>query len=463
MRPFEIYLAIGCVTAIVWPALFGVRPRRGIMAAVLPALVFVQWQVEGSRWPLIPLYLLALGLAVGDFVTLERQVRWPRRAGRGLFGTLGLLLVVTPALVFPVPRLPVPSGPLAIGTQSFELTHPELADEYGGSPGGRRRIGVQVWYPANPPEGTTPEPWDVDAGLIAPAVARQIGLPGFLFGSARHTVSHSYAGAPVEAAGFPLIIFSHGWGEFATASLGQIENLVSQGYVVAAIDHTHAAVVTVIDGEPIYLDEEALGPVDADDETRVEAEAALIDTLAADITLVLDEIDQGADGELGRVARAVDAGTIGLWGHGIGGGAAIQVCLTDERCDAVAGQDPRVETLPDRILANTAIRPMLFLRSDPHRGTTNDAVLRGIVARSETTTYWVDVLGAETNDFVAMPLMSPIASELGLRGPIGAGRVMIINRRLLTGFFDRFLLGTGAAALDTVDFPEVDIEVVDQG
>lgn len=461
MRPFEIYLAVACIAAILWPALFGVRPRRGIMAVALPVLAIVQWQAEGYRWPLLPLYLLTLGLAVGDFITLERKLPWHRRAGRALFGTLGLALVLAPAFAFPVPRLPVPSGPMEIGTHTFELTHPELREEYGQSRG-RRRITVQLWYPANPEEGANPVPWDPNADVIAPAVARRIGVPGFLFGSARHTLSHSYPDAPVEAGGFPLIVFSHGWEGFPTISLGQIENLVSQGYVVAAIGHTHAAVVTMIGGEPVYLDEEALGAEDADDTQRAEAEAALIDTMAADITLVLDEIEAGDDGAFGSLTRAVDPGAIGLWGHGLGGGAAIQVCLTDERCDAVAAQDPRVETLPDPVLANTATSPMLFMRSDSNRGTTNDAVLRGIVARSEAITYWVGVFGADTNDFLAMPIVTPLASQLGLRGPIDGGRVMVINRRFLTGFFDRFLLGTGAAALDTVDFPEVDVEVVDQ-
>src|SRR5690606_37058208 len=108
------------------------------------------------------------------------------RAGRALFGTLGLALVLAPAFAFPVPRLPVPSGPMEIGTHTFELTHPELREEYGQSRG-RRRITVQLWYPANPEEGANPVPWDPNADVIAPAVARRIGVPGFLFGSARHT------------------------------------------------------------------------------------------------------------------------------------------------------------------------------------------------------------------------------------------------------------------------------------
>lgn len=462
MRPFETYLAIACVAAILWPALFGVRPRRGIVAAGLIALLIVQLQVEGYRWPLLLLYLVVIGLAVGDFVTLERKLPWGRRAGRAVFGLLGLSLTVAPALLFPVPRLPVPSGPLQIGTQTVELAHTQRREEYGTSPGVRRKIKAQVWYPAHPAEDARPEPWENDVDVVAPALADRMGVPGFLFNSARHTRSHSYADAPVDEGGFPLVIFSHGWEGFRTIALGQIENLVSQGYVVIAIDHTYGAVATVIDGDVRPLDEDALGDEEADEIGRREAEAALIDTFASDITLVLDEVEEAEEGAFGDLAAAVDQGAVGIWGHGVGGGAALQVCLVDERCDAVVGQDPRVESLPDPILATTATRPMLLMRSDEGRDTPNDAVLRGIVARSHTLTYWVGVLGADTSDFVAAPLVSPIASELGLRGPIDGDRVMIINRRFLTGFLDRFLLETGAAALDTVDFPEVDVEVVDR-
>lgn len=462
MRPFEIYLAIACAAAIVWPALFGVRPRRGIMVLVLLGMVVVQWQVEGFRWPLFPIYLVALGLAIGDFIMLERELPWYRRAGRGVFGLMGLVVAVAPALLFPVPELPVPSGPLAVGTTTVELTHPELEERYGPNPGGARRLTTQIWYPAGDTEGADPERWIWDMDVVGSALAEHVGVPGFLFNSARYTDSHSYPDVPVDAGGFPLVIFSHGWAEFRTISLPQIENLVSQGYVVIAIDHPYAAVATRVGEEVIRIDPMALGEEDAGDEAIAAAEATLIETMATDIALVIDEVTAGDEGAYGSVARAIDAGTIGVWGHGLGGGAALQVCLTDERCDAVAGQDPVVETLPDPVLATTAARPMLLMRSDGWRDTPNDAVLRGIVARSETLTYWVGVRGTDSSDFVATPIVSPIADRIGLRGPIDSDRVMVINRRYVTGFFDRFLLGTGSAALDTAAFPEVDVEVVDQ-
>jgi hypothetical protein len=136
------------------------------------------------------------------------------------------------------------------------------------------------------------------------------------------------------------------------------------------------------------------------------------------------------------------------------------VCLEDERCDAVLGLDPWVEPFSDRVIKLPATRPALYMRSDEWRGNENDNLLRGIAGRSESITYWLGVEGAEHNDFVFTPLLSPIAAQLGLKGPIPAGRIIPIIDNYLLGFFDVFLLGTGSAALDNVSFEEVSVEVI---
>jgi hypothetical protein len=100
------------------------------------------------------------------------------------------------------------------------------------------------------------------------------------------------------------------------------------------------------------------------------------------------------------------------------------------------------------------------MRSDEWRDSRNEAVLRGLAGRAEAVTYWVDVEGAGHNDFVVLPLFSPLAAQLGLKGPIPAGRVIPIVENYLVGFFDVFLLGTGPANLEDVTFEEVSVEVV---
>jgi len=112
------------------------------------------------------------------------------------------------------------------------------------------------------------------------------------------------------------------------------------------------------------------------------------------------------------------------------------------------------------VIAVSATKPALYMRSDEWRGNENDAILRGISERSTETTYWVGVEGASHNDFVAAPLLSPFSARFGFTGPIPAGTVIPIIDRYLVGFFDVYLLETGSAALDTSSFDEVSVEVI---
>lgn len=465
MRRFELLLAFVALVAVVWPAVFGVRPRRGIVSVSLIGSFVIHLQLEGFRWQLIPLYVVALGLAAGDVVFIDRTIGWSNRLARGIFGVGGVLLAASPALILPVPELPAPPGPEAIGTVTVQITDADRAEVYGSRPGGPREFMAQIWYPAEPEDELEPQTWAEEWDVVAPAISERLGFPSWFLNHTRFTDSHAReALVPLEG-NFPIVIYSHGWTGFRSIAISQIEALVSNGYIVIAPDHTYAAVATrLADGEVIRYDPTALP-----DEAEVspaeyeEAVQQLVATLAADIVTILDELDKGSSGSFALITDNADTSTVGVYGHSTGGGAAVSVCLEDQRCDAVLGMDAWVEHLPDEILRISATKPAMFLRSDGWRGTENDAVLRGIAARSESVSYWIGIEGAEHNDFVVTPLLSPLASQMGLKGPIPAGRIIPIIDNYLIGFFDVFLLGTGSAALDAISFDEVTVELIANG
>lgn len=462
MRRFELVIAFAAVVAVLWPVVFGVRPRRGIVAAILIAAFIAHLQVEGFRWQMIPLYGVTLGLAVGDVLFIDRGLKWSNRVSRGLFGTSGLVLALALPFLLPVPALPRPSGGLAVGTLSLEIVDREREMAYGADPEEARRFMVQVWYPALPTTGVENAPWSLDWDVVAPAMSRRLGFPSWFLSHTKYTTSHSAESAPVAPGTYPVVIYSHGWTGFRSIAVNQMETLASNGYVVIAPDHTYGAVVTRFpDGELIRYSPDALPPAEAvGGDAHLRAGEQLIAVFAADLVSVLDELEAGVDGRFANFASSLDLSRIGLFGHSAGGGAAVQVCLFDERCAAVLGFDPWVEPFPARVLRERATRPALFMRSDGWRGTQNDALLRGMAGRGDSVTYWLGVEGAGHNDFVVTPFLSPIAGQLGLKGPIGAGRIVSIIDNYLVGFFDVFLLETGAAALDTVTFPAVTLETI---
>lgn len=462
MRRFEFLLAFAALFAVGWPAVFGVRTRRGIVFGALFVAFLIHWRVEGVRWQMIPLYATALGLAVGDVIVIERKVDWSSRIARGLFGVAGVVLAMFPALILPVPQLPVPSGPEVIGTMTLELVDTEREEIYGATPSGPRRLPVQVWYPALAGETSEPTPWAENWDLVAPAMAELAGYPRFFLAQTRYTTSHAGAGLQVAPGTFPVVIYSHGWTGFRGIAVNQIETLVSHGYMVIAPDHTYGASVTRLeDGEVIPYFADALpDESEVDAETYATASQTLVEVFAGDLVSIINALELGERGPFGALATSADVSRIGLYGHTAGGGAAVEVCLQDERCDAVLGLDPWVEPLPDDVISTEATRPALYMRSDDWRNTENDAVLRGISERSANVTYWVAVDGTNEKDFLVTPILSPITSEVGLTGPIAAGRILPIVDRYLLGFFDVFLLETGSAALDTASFDEVSVEVI---
>lgn len=412
---------------------------------------------------MIPLYVAGVGLAAGDVIFLDRALSWGNRAARGLMGSLGLLLLVALPAILPVPVLPRPSGPAPIGTITAQITDRTREEIYGPSPGGPREFMVQVWYPAKAAADDDPVPWSEDWDVVAPALSRNLGLPSWFLNHTRYTSSHAVRSLPIADGTFPVVIYSHGWTGFRTIAINQMEHLASNGYIVIAPDHTYGAVATRLDdGEVIEFDPAALPDASqpGGESARIAAGTDLVATYSGDLVRILDELDKGQSGVLGAVAPSADLNRVGIYGHSTGGGAAIQTCLEDERCKAVLGMDPWVEPLPRDVLRLEMTRPALYMRSEEWQGDSNDALLSGIAARSQEISYVIGVEGAEHNDFVATPFLSPFASQMGLRGSIPAGQMIMIIDNYLLGFFDVYLVGTGSAALDSVSFPEVSVQVV---
>ena len=463
MRQYELLLAFAVVFAVAWPVVFGVRPRRGIVAAVLLGALFVQLQFEGYRWQMLPFYLAAVLLAIGDVFFLERRLEWSSRLVRGALGVIGLSVAAALPLVFPVPELPAPSGPEAIGTITVPLIDRGRDELYGEHPGGPRELVAQVWYPAVAGEDAEPLVWSEDWEVVAPALSQNLGMPSWFLDHTRHTMSHAAPSLPVAEGTFPVILFSHGWDGVRTISLSQIEDLVSNGYIVIAPDHTYGAAATVLaEGEVALQDPDALpDPDEVGQSAYLEAGTELVSVFSGDLITILNELDAGQSGSFAAISGAADLNRIGVYGHSAGGGAAIKTCLEDDRCTAVLGMDPWVEPLTERDLRLNMTVPALYMRSDEWVDTPNDSLLRGIAGRGESITYWLGIDGTAHNDFTIAPLLSPIGERLGIKGPIPAGRVIPIVDNYLVGFFDVYLLGTGAAALDSVSYPEVSLSVIE--
>lgn len=463
MRLWEWLLSGVCVLAVLWPALEGRRPRRGLAAGILLATLAVQFLAEGFRWQLWGLYGVALGMALGDVLTAERLLVSYQRIRRAALGMLGILLVVTPVWALPIVEIPPPTGPYQVATASLELSGEDRIESYGPNPGGFRRLVAQVWYPGRIPENAEPlSPWIADLDVVGPAMAESFGLPGFFLNHTRYTPSYSYRQAVPYRGEIPVIIYSHGWRLFRNAAVHQMESLASHGYLVIAVDHTYGAVATAFpNGDVAHLDPEALPDHDeVGDEAFEEAAIQLLETFSEDLRLVIRGLEQGESGPFGWLAEMADLDRLGIYGHSLGGGAAVRTCLLETTCRVVAALDGWVEPIEASELSGELDVPSMFIRSDPWRELENDQVLRGLVERSNRRSYWIGIQNTVHSDLTVIPVLSPLAGRLGLRGSMPAAQVFAVVDHYLVEFFDRHLLEVGGRELTEAPPAGVSFELI---
>jgi hypothetical protein len=249
---------------------------------------------------------------------------------------------------------------------------------------------------------------------------------------------------PATEAGFPIILFSHGWNGFNAQNTGQAVHLASHGYVVIGVQHPYGAVITVFrDGTIAYNNPSALPGGAADDEYEAAAQV-LARQWAGDLAYALDFMQEQNSDATGPFAGSLDLSRVGAYGHSTGGGAAIQFCGTDSRCKAVLGLDPFMRPVSPEVLASGLSQPALFLFSQvwaDDLSSRNNTLFHDFVSNVPQARGVVSIDGTAHYDFSDIPLLSPLAPRLGLKGPINGQRVTAIINDYLLSFFDSTLRG----------------------
>ncbi|MDF1513424.1 MAG: dienelactone hydrolase family protein [Anaerolineae bacterium] len=432
---------------------------KHMLSATGAAVTVYHLIYEGYRWQMLPVYVLIGAVMLPQSRRLENHKRWLTTSGTwGLIILgVGILLLV----LLPVPKLPPPTGPYAIGTVTYAWTDPARVEIYGNSPGGPRKLMVQIWYPAEKTGARVRQQW-LESTKTARAMAQRDHLPAFLIEQVKLTRTHTYQGAEFikDASPYPVLIYIHGWAGFRNINQDQIEALVSSGYVVISADHAYGALITlfpdgtIADNDPQALNGDGTAP------GKDEASNRLVRTFADDVRFIVDQAEKlnHADPD-NRFAGRLDMSRIGVFGHSTGGGAAVQFCASDFRCKAFLGMDAWVEPVDEGIVQEGVSQPIMFLNSASWGQGPNRDQLRNLYTASPGPGYWIDIANTKHYDFVMVPTFSPIAPLLGFSGSLPAHTIMQINHTYLIAFFDRYLMEHNIPWLDSppVDFPAVDI------
>ncbi len=456
MRPLEILIPALLVLYLAW------RHPRPLTVRLLPALALLanllHFAAEGYRWQMLPLYILTPLLALTSLIKLRSSSDW-KPAASYLTVILVALGTALPALL-PVPRIPAPSGPYPIGTTIIELTDPARDELYSGKDEPRRFM-IQLWYPADIKADDERAPWMANAEIYAPAIATYIDLPSYFLDHLALVKIPAYKNTAVAATNepFPIILFSHGWNGFNAQNTGQALELASRGFIVIGIQHTYGAVTTIFPDGTVAPNNPTALPERSDDPNYEEVARVLVDQWAGDMSFLLDQLSRWNEADENPFAEKLDLSRVGAYGHSTGGGGVIQFCGTDPRCKAVLGMDPFMRPVSAEVIENGVNQPSFYMFSEGWYAITdskNNQLFNQFHPNVKASFGVIGIEGTRHFDFSDLPLLSPIAPQLGLKGPLNGARATEIVNAYLVDFFETHLNGATPNLLKKPSpYPEV--------
>ncbi|MEU7142864.1 hypothetical protein ABZ942_25700 [Nocardia sp. NPDC046473] len=451
MSILDTVLALAAVAFAVTAVAARLVARR-IAVVVLPALVagcVAQWLIEGFYWQFAPTYLLlfaAAGLVAG-------QVKWPSSGWRTTVARVSVGLLVLPAALawslVPVPALPRPTGPYAVGTEIFRMVDPNRQEPATDSPSDHRNVVVQAWYPADPTvRGEHSTYLDGQDRLPEKVTV----LPRVLLRGYDRIDTHGRRDVPIstDRPRWPVVLFSPGYGAPRAFYTGLIADLASRGYIVLAIDHPYEAAVTELADGTIATPHERFLDHDPDQSRYMSGQ---LEVRAADLHFVVDQL--GRPDTMGpRLSGHLDTDHIAAVGHSFGGATAAAALANDPRIKAAVNIDGTLYgTLPQQSLT----KPFLLLESDQAETGHSTQYLdgnRALLERLRAGGFRYEISEANHYSFTDAPrfLADParfLVAQLigGSRGPRETQRA---TNDLLTAFLQEPLGGghgdIGAAA-----------------
>ena len=225
----------------------------------------------------------------------------------------------------------MPSGKYGVGTMVFDLTDTAREETWTLDPNDKRRLVVQMWYPT----AQTPSP------QYAPYIPEEKALKPSLdkYMSDMPTVkSHAVSMAPIAPGSekFPVIVFSHGMDSARFFYSALLQDLASNGYIVAAVDHTYWSMAeSFSDGKIVTLDQGMAARKDLDShEVDLMMKEGLVE-MGMDEEFVAHSLATGSvPASTKPVLARADFGHVVVGGHSMGGMAAERACIESSEFQA---------------------------------------------------------------------------------------------------------------------------------
>ena len=369
-------------------------------------------------------------------------------------------------------QLPKPKGKYLVGVDHLSFTDKSRKELFDNSKSTYRNITVKVWYPADEKTDYSPYLENVDFAI------NNFNFPEDF----RNLLTNSCKRVPISNAEktYPVLIFSHGWGEHFSQNTILMEELSSHGYVVFSLGHDFESKFSFYpDGQVVAMDNnserfikimneqqnpEAMEVYNEMFNTNSDNErlnifvktSNLMPTLlkespkywAEDFEFFINNLTEINNTNTILKAR-LNLDQIGIFGMSMGGIAANEVCIGNNKVKAGVNIDGGIYGLAIDTLINT---PFLFINSQRYLGYGNL-----FVNKSNKDCYSVTVRNSDHYNFTDYALY-PTQTNM-MVGTVDAAIPIEFMNAMILAFFDKYLLGKNNRDLQEIS-SKYDVEYV---
>ena len=351
--------------------------------------------------------------------------------------------------------LPSPSGKYFVGITYLSFIDDNRKELFDNKQESNREITVKVWYPSD--NESNSEPYFLDAE--SEFAMKYLQFPEIF----KNLKTNSNRDVPMSSKEnkYPILIFSHGFGEHYSQNTILMEELASHGYIIFSISHHYECKFSSFpDGRLKYIDmnslrfqkimQEMQSPKAmelmqkmynaSNDEERIQVfvetsnvlPTALIETpkyWAEDISFFMDQLE-GMNNEHKIFKEKLNLDRIGVFGMSMGGIASTEICITDKRVKTCVSIDGG---LNGSALAKEIQIPLMFLNSKRFLG-----YGKIFTSKSKMDCYSLSVKDSDHYNFSDYSIY-PVPAIRFFLGSIDGNKTIEIMNVIVLAFFDKYL------------------------
>ena len=357
-----------------------------------------------------------------------------------------------------------PTGKYAIGTVSYWVADPDREEIFITDKHQARQIPIQVWYPAEKTSQSDYAPYIPEATKVSEAISELLHIPKALLYPLRFKCSNALEKAPVnkKKSQYPVLLYLTGLYGHRCISTFQIQELVSQGYIVVGIDCPMAvALATFSDGSTLQSQPRSvMDPMLNESLTEENPllsykgktfEGGLIAYFAKDVSRVIDFLTTlHTDDPHHLLTNRLNMDKLGAFGVSLGGIIVSEASWRDRRIKASLIMESPIPKkiaqtgLPIPIMVIT--RPAEAMRAERKKSggwTEKDieqhlSTMRALFENTAESEF-VQIPDIFHVDFTDVPLWVPFAQSLGLSGSTPIEETHDKLNSLTLKFFEEYL------------------------